>query len=69
MDTRDLDRIMTKTELSPFVKIALRRVRRAITEGNVTEFSINKHSWSVSVADPKGLSCRWTFTMKDEDGN
>lgn len=67
MDTRDLDRMVTKTDMNPFVKMALRRVRRAIAEGEVTEFSISKHKWSVKVADPKGLSCRWTFTLKDED--
>lgn len=69
MDTRDLDRLVTKTELNPFVKMALRRVRRAVEEGNVTGFYISKHSWSVRVADPKGLSCTWTFTLKDDNGN
>lgn len=69
MDTRDLDRLVSKTELSPFVKIALRRVRKAIETGNVTGFQISKHSWSVRVADPKGLSCTWTFTLKDDNGS
>ena len=69
MDTRDLDRLISKTELNPFVKIALRRVRKAIETGNVTGFSISKHSWSVRVADPKGLSCTWTFTLKDDNGS
>ena len=41
MDTRDLDRMVTKTELNPFVKMALRRVRKAIEAGEVTEFSIS----------------------------
>jgi hypothetical protein len=69
MDTRDLDRLVTKTELNPFVKIALRRLRKNIDAGNVTGYSVSKHSWSVRVADPKGLSCTWTFTMKDDDGS
>lgn len=69
MNTRDLDRLVTQTELSPFVKMALRRVRRAIEQGNVTEYRISKHSWSVRVADPRGLSCTWTFTLKDTDGS
>lgn len=69
MDTRDLDRLVTKTELNPFVKMALRRVRKAIETGNVTGFRINKNSWSVKVADPKGLSCTWTFTLKDDNGS
>lgn len=64
MDTRDLDRLVTKTELNPFVKMALRKVRKAIAEGDVESFSISKYSWSVRVANPKGLSCTWTFTLK-----
>lgn len=68
MDSRDLDRLVTKTELSPFVKIALRHVRKAIAQGEVTGFSISRKSWSVRVADPKGLSCTWTFTLKDDNG-
>lgn len=69
MDTRDLDRLVTKTELNPLAKMALRRVRKAIEQGDVTGFSISKKSWSVRVADPKGLSCTWVFTLKDTDGN
>lgn len=69
MDTRDLDRMVTKTELNPFVKMALRRVRRAVETGNVTGFTINKNSWSVKVADPRGLSCTWTFTLKEDNGS
>lgn len=69
MDTRELDRLVTKTELNPFVKIALRRLRKNIEAGNVTGYSASKHSWSVRVADPKGLSCTWTFTMKDDNGS
>lgn len=69
MNTRDLDRLVSRTDINPFAKMALRRVRRAISEGNVTSYSISKHSWSVRVANPKGLSCTWTFTLKDDNGN
>lgn len=69
MDTRDLDRMVTKTELNPFVKMALRRLRKNIEQGNVTGYSMTKKSWSVKVADPKGLSCTWTFTLKDDNGS
>ena len=69
MDTRDLDRLVTKTELNPFVKMALRRLRKNIEAGNVTGYSLSKHSWSFRVADPKGLSCTWTFTTKDDYGS
>lgn len=68
MDTRDLDRLVTKTELSPLVKVALRRVRKAIEAGEVESFQIDKYKWSVRVSNPKGLSCTWTFTMRKPDG-
>ena len=69
MDTRDLDRMVTKTELNPFVKMALRRLRKNIEQGNVTGYTMTKKSWSVKVADPKGLECTWTFTLKDDNGS
>lgn len=67
IDTRELDRLISKTELSPFVKMALRRVRKAITSGDVSGFSIDKHKWSVRVVDPAGLSCTWTFSLREDD--
>lgn len=70
MDTRELDRLVSKTELNPLVKVALRRVRRAIERGDVTGFNMSKNSWSVQVANPQGLSCTWTFYIrKEDDGN
>jgi hypothetical protein len=70
MNIRDLDRLVTKTELNPLVKLALRRVRRAIEAGSVEGFSISKNSWSARVKDPAGLSVTWTFYMrKDDNGN
>jgi hypothetical protein len=67
METRDLDRLVSQTSLNPFVKIALRRVRKAIASGDVSGFSIDKHKWSVRVVDPAGLSCTWTFSLRDKD--
>lgn len=69
VNTQELDRLVTKTELNPFVKLALRRVRKAIATGDVTSLSISKRSWSVTVCDPRGLSCKWVFTLKDSNGN
>lgn len=67
MDTRDLDRLVSQTELNPYVKIALRRVRKAIAAGSVSGFSIDKHKWSVRVVDPSGLSCTWTFSLRGKN--
>jgi hypothetical protein len=67
MNTRDLDRLVAKTELNQFVKLALRRVRKAIIAGDVAGFSIDKHKWSVRVVDPAGLSCTWTFSLREKN--
>jgi hypothetical protein len=67
MNTRELDRLVSKTELSPLVKVALRRVRRAIERGDVSGFTMSKNSWSVRVYDPNGLSCTWTFYLRKDD--
>lgn len=67
MDTRELDRLVSKTELSPLVKMALRRVRRAIERGDVAGFTMTRNSWSVRVYDPNGLSCTWTFYLRKDD--
>lgn len=69
MDTRELDRLVSQTDLNPMVKMALRHVRRAIAEGEVEGMSISRTSWSVKVANPKGLSCTWTFYLKDRNGS
>ncbi len=68
LHNQDLDRLVTKTELNPLVKMALRHVRKAIAKGEVTGFTLTSKSWSVRVADQNGLSCTWTFTLKDTDG-
>lgn len=67
MDTRELDRLVSKTELNPLVKMALRRVRRAVERGDVSGFQVNRNQWSVRVDDPNGLSCTWTFYLRKED--
>lgn len=67
MDTRDLDRLVARTELDPFVKIALRRVRKSLMAGSVSGFSIDKHKWSVRVVDPAGLSCTWVFSLREKN--
>ncbi len=68
MDTRDLDRVISKTELSPLVKVFLRRVRKAIDSGDVKSFTVNKSSWSISVMDYYGFCCTYVFTFRKENG-
>jgi hypothetical protein len=67
MDTRELDRLVSKTEINPMVKIALRHVRKAVERGDVTGFKLDKNSWSVRVDNPRGISCTWVFYIRKED--
>jgi len=69
VELNELDRLVSRTELNPLVKMALRKVRRSIESGSVTQFSISKRSWRVSIEDPMGLSCTWIFTVKDDNGD
>lgn len=68
MEVRDLDRVMSKTELNALTKLFLRRVRKAIDAGDVSGFAINKSRWSVSVMDRTGFCCTYTFTFRKEHG-
>jgi len=69
VDVRDLDRAVSRTELSPLVKLFLRRVRRAIDRGDVEGFTITKSAWSVSVMDTTGFCCTYVFALRKENGN
>lgn len=69
MESKDLDRVVSKTELSPLVKIFLRRVRRAVDAGDVEGFRIDKSSWSVSVMDRTGFSCTYVFKLRKANGD
>lgn len=69
MESRDLDKVVSKTELSPLVKVFLRRVRKAIDSGDVDGFRMDKSSWSISVMDHTGFSCTYVFKLRKENGD
>lgn len=69
MEASDLDRVVSKTELSPLTKIFLRRVRRAIAAGDVEGFRMNKSSWSIRVMDRTGFSCTYVFNLRKANGD
>lgn len=65
METRDLDRLVSKTMLTPVSKRALRRVRKAALSGRVEGPFMTNYAWSVLVNDK-----RLTFSLrKDTDGS
>jgi len=70
MDTRELDRLVSKTELNPVSKALLRKVRKASLKGQVLGPFMSKYEWSVVVDGVAGNSgAKLTFKMKRVNGS
>jgi hypothetical protein len=65
MDTRDLDRLVGKTEMTPTSKRALRHVRESVMRGRVADPVLGNGCWEVAV---NGARLRFSF-RKDKDGS
>lgn len=64
MDIRELDRLVSKTELTPTSKLMLRKVRRSVMNGRVQgPPTVGKYAWSV-VVDDFGGGAKVTFTLR-----
>lgn len=64
MDIRELDRLVSKTELTPTSKLMLRRVRRSVMSGRVQGHpQVGKYNWSI-VVDDIGGGAKVTFTLR-----
>lgn len=64
MTVSELDRLMSKTELTPESKMALRHVRKAIVRGESGEARILRSEWSVSVSGEKGMPVTMRFAYR-----
>lgn len=64
MTVRDLDRLVSKTELTPISKKVLRSVRKAVVAGRTGSTSIGRASWSVEVQSLEGTPLRIRFSFK-----
>lgn len=64
MNTRDLDRLVGRTELTPTSKRALRHVRKAVLSGRIHDPALGNGYWEVAV---NGARLRFSF-RKDKDG-
>lgn len=64
MTVRDLDRLVSKTELNPTSKKVLRSVRKAISAGRVGNTTVGTASWSIEVQSLAGASFRLRFSFK-----
>jgi hypothetical protein len=61
---RDLDRLVSKTELHPASKRALKEVRRAVMTGVATDADSNKAEWRVGITSVGGTVVHFKFSFK-----
>ena len=61
---RDLDRLVSKTDLTPVSKTALRGVRRAIISGHAEDPHEGKADWSIEILSKGGNTLRFRFSFK-----
>jgi hypothetical protein len=64
MTVSELDRLMSKTELTPEAKVALRHVRKAIVRGESGEAKTMRSEWSVSISGERGQPVTMRFAYK-----
>jgi len=64
MTTQELDRLVTKTEMSPAAKRALKEVRRQVQSGVEVSPKVGRVAWSVSLDTSNGLPVHMSFSFK-----
>jgi hypothetical protein len=64
MTIRELDRLVSQTELTPVSKHALRHVRKAVMSGRATNPEVNRYDWSVGVEQRAGGGVKFSFSLR-----
>lgn len=64
MTIRELDRLVSKTELSPTAKQALREVRHGLMTGRVSDPEVGEAEWKIGVESRGGSDMRFVFSFK-----
>lgn len=65
MNVRELDRLVSKTDLTPTSKLMLRTVRRSVMRGKVrAPARIGRYNWTVIVEGFGGQGAKFTFSLK-----
>ena len=64
VDTRQLDRLVSKTELTPTTKQTLREVRKAVLSGRSTDPVVGDVDWEIGIVTRGGSSMAFRFSMK-----
>lgn len=62
--TRDLDRLVSKTELNPVSKKVLREVRVAMMSGRASDPEVGQADWTIGFVSRGGSDIRWRFALK-----
>jgi hypothetical protein len=59
-----LDRLVTRTDLNPMSKRALKGVRRAVMQGRCGEPDEQSGEWSIAIDTERGVPIRMSFSFR-----
>jgi hypothetical protein len=64
MTVSDLERLVTKTEVTPATEVALNAVRKAIVSGRCGDAVVGRGKWSVALYTGTGNGVKMNFSFK-----
>ncbi len=64
---KDLDRLVSKTNLTPVSKQALREVRKAVISHRAGDATVGESEWKIEIETRGGSTARFRFSMKKVD--
>lgn len=64
VNIRELDRLVSKTEITPASKLLLRAVRKSTMRGRVRGPEMSRHTWAVIVEDFGNSGATFRFNLK-----
>lgn len=64
MTIRDLDRLVSRTELNPVSKQALREVRQGVMSGRVSDAEVGEAEWRIGLCSRGGSDVKFVFSFK-----
>lgn len=67
MTVSDFDRLVSKTEVTPATRDALKVVRKAVMSGMCGNPEVGSGSWSISMDTVAGRQVRMSFSFKRDN--
>lgn len=64
MTTRELDKLVSKTDITPGTKRALREVRQAVMTGYASDPVEGDAEWRIAISTRGGSAMRFSFSFK-----